>query len=126
MDLPAVLGHQVVKNDRELVQPGEVSRGQLLQDPVARLGQADSHHAAVVRVTGPFDQSRRRGAVHELHGAVRAQQQVACQLADGGREVAGVSLDRHQQLMLDVRNALGLGLVFAPALEAPQRHTELK
>ena len=103
-----------------------MSRGQLLQDPVARLGQANSHHAAVVRVTGPFDQSRRRGAVHELHGAVRAQQQVACQLADGGREVAGVSLDRHQQLMLDVRNALGLGLVFAPALEAPQRHAELK
>jgi hypothetical protein len=37
-----------------------------------------------------------------------------------------VSLDRHQQLMLDVRDALGLGLVFAPVLKAPQRYAELK
>jgi hypothetical protein len=37
-----------------------------------------------------------------------------------------VSLDRHQQLVLDVGQALGLSLILAPALEAPQRDPELE
>jgi hypothetical protein len=37
-----------------------------------------------------------------------------------------VSLDRHQQLVLNMGEARGLRLVFAPALEAPQGDTELE
>ena len=37
-----------------------------------------------------------------------------------------VSLDRHQQLMLDVGQSLGLGLVLAPAMETAQGDPELE
>jgi hypothetical protein len=37
-----------------------------------------------------------------------------------------VSLDRHQQLVLDVSQASGLSLVLAPALEAAQGDPELE
>jgi hypothetical protein len=37
-----------------------------------------------------------------------------------------VPLDRHQQLVLDVGQALGLSLILAPALEAPQGDPELE
>jgi hypothetical protein len=123
---PAVLRHQLVEDHRELFQPGKVSCGQPLHDAVARLAQADPHHAAVARIRYPFDEARRLGPVNELHGAVRTLEQVAGQFADGGREVARVSLDRYEQLMLDVSEAGGLRLVFAPALEAPQGDTELQ
>jgi hypothetical protein len=79
-----------------------------------------------MRIWYPFDQARRLGTVHELHSAVRALEQVAGQFTDGGRKIARVSLDGNEQLMLDVSEARGLRLVFAPALEAPQSDTELQ
>jgi len=122
----AVPGHELVQDDRELMQAVQVSRGQLLQYALAFGGQADPYHAAVVTVWCPFYQARGLGAVDELHGAVRPQEQVAGEITNGGRRVSRVSLDRHQQLVLNMGEARGLRLVFAPALEAPQGDTELE
>jgi len=61
--------------------------------------------------------------VDELNGAVRLEQQVAGDVADCRRQPL-VPLDRDEQLVLHVRQAGGLRLVFAPALKTPQRHAE--
>jgi hypothetical protein len=108
------------------VQLVQVSAGQLLQDLLAGAGQADPHHPAVAGVRRPLDQPRGLGPVYQLHRAVRAQQQVAGQVADGGRPGAPVTLDRDQQLVLHVGQARGPRLVFAPPLEAPQGDPELQ
>jgi hypothetical protein len=43
-----VLGHELVQDDRELVQAVQVGPGQLLQYAVAFPGQADAHQAPIV------------------------------------------------------------------------------
>ena len=100
--------------------------GQPLQDLLAVGGQADPHHPAVLPVRSTLYQAGCLRAVHQFHRAVRAQQQVASQIAYGRGPVALMPLDRHQQLMLDMRQAGGLGLAFAPALEAPQGDPEFQ
>jgi hypothetical protein len=108
------------------MQALQVRPGQLPQDAVAFAGQPDPDHAAVVNVRRPLHQPGGFGPVHELDRAVRPQQQVAGQVADGGGHGPVVSLDRHQQLVLDVGQALGLRLVLAPALEAAQGDPEFQ
>ena len=108
------------------VQALQVSPGQLVQDAVAIAGQLDPDHAAVVAVRHPLHQPGRFGPVDELDRAVRPQQQVTGQVAHGGGPFFVVSLDRHQQLVLDVGQALGLGLVLAPAMETAQGDPELE
>ena len=119
-------GHQIVKDNRELVQAVQVSPGQLLQDAVACTGQANPDHAAVVSVWRPFHQPGGLGPVDKLNRTVRPQEQVASQITYGGRQVPAVSFDRHQQLMLDMGQALGLSLILTPALEAAQGDPELQ
>jgi hypothetical protein len=121
-----VPAHESVQDDCEFVQPVQVRRGQLLQYAVTCLGQADADNAAIVGIRCPLNQSGGLGAVDELYGAVRPQEQVASQIADRGRPVAQVSLDCHQQLMLNVGQACGLCLFFAPVLKAPQGDAELQ
>jgi hypothetical protein len=119
-------GYKLVQDSGQLVQAVQVRPGQLLQDLLAVCRQADPDHPAVLPVRGPLHQARGLGAVHQLHRAVRAQQQVAGQIADRRRQATRVPLDRHQQLVLDVRQPGGLGLVLAPALKAPQGDPELQ
>jgi hypothetical protein len=121
-----MLGHELVEDGGELVQALQVSPGQLVQDAVARAGQPDPDHAAVVGVRRPLHQPGGFGPVHELDRAVRAQQQVAGQVAHGRGPAVPVPLDRHQQLVLDMGQALGLSLVLAPAMEAAQGDPELQ
>jgi Ca2+-transporting ATPase len=104
-----------------LVQVGPRQPG---DDPVAILGQLHPGHAGVVRILPPSHQARRLGPVHQPHRAMAAQHQVAGDLADRRRHAAGMALDRHEQLMLDMGQARGHCLVLAPALEAPQRDPE--
>jgi hypothetical protein len=108
------------------VQAFQVSPGQLVQHAVAVAGQPDPDHPAVVPVRRPLHQPGGFGPVDELDRAVRPQQQVAGQVAHCRGLVPVVSFDRHQQLVLDVRQALGLSLIFAPALEAAQGDPELE
>ncbi len=98
----------------------------MFSDTVAVAGHPDPDHPAVFSVRRPLHHPGGFGPVDELDRAVRPQQQVAGQVAHGGRQVLVVPLDRHQQLVLDVGQAFGLSLVFAPALEAPQGNPELE
>ena len=119
-------GHELVQDCCEFVQTVQVSPCQLLQYASACLRQADANRAAIVWIRCPLNQSGGLGAVNQLHRAVRPQEQVASQIAYGGRPVSRVSLDRHQQLMLNMSQACGLRLFFAPVLKAPQGDAELQ
>jgi len=124
--ISAVPGHELIQDSGEFVQAIQVSLGQLLQYALALAGQADAHHAAVVSVRRPRHQPGVLGPVDELDRAVRPQQQVPGQITHGGRQVSPVSFDGYQQLMLNMGQALSLGLVFAPPLEAAQGNPELQ
>lgn len=117
---------QLVEDGRESVQLLQVRSGQGLQDPVAPCGDADAHDATVLRVGCSFHQARSFCAVDQLDRAVRPQQHVLGQIADSWRLLSGMALDRHQQLMLDVREARLPRLVLAPALKLSQRNAELE
>ena len=99
--------------------PGDL--GQLGHQPVSFLGQLDPDDPRIVGVRAPAHETRCLRAIHQPHCAVALQQEVIRQLSHGWRPVAGMALDRHQQLMLDVCQADRGGLILAPALEAPQR-----
>ncbi|HEY6309267.1 MAG TPA: hypothetical protein VIY52_00455 [Streptosporangiaceae bacterium] len=115
----------MVQDGGQFMQAVQVSAGQLLQYAVTCPGQADTDHTAVTPVRCPLHQPGGLRAVDQFHHAVRSQEQVACEVADGRRLVPRMSFDRHEQLMLHVRKALNLSLVLAPALKAPQSDTEL-
>jgi hypothetical protein len=53
-----------------------------------------------------------------------AEQQVSGELADGRRDLARMTLDRDQQLVLDMSQAYRASLVFAPSLKAAQADAE--
>jgi hypothetical protein len=121
-----VPGHELVKDGGEFVQTVQMSPCQLLQYAVTGPGQADTNDAAIVWIWCPLNQPGGPGAVNELHRAVRPQEQVAGQIAYGGRPVSRVSLNRHKQLMLNMGQARGLRLFFAPVLKAPQTDAEFQ
>lgn len=57
---------------------------------------------------------------------MRLEQQIVGDVADRGRRPSAVPLYDDKQLVLDVRQARGLRLVLAPALEPAQRDAELE
>jgi hypothetical protein len=57
---------------------------------------------------------------------MRSQEQIAGQVPDRRRLVSRMPLDRHQQLVLDVREPGGSRLILAPTLEGSQGNAELK
>lgn len=115
---------QVVQRDGQLAHLGQGGLGQLGHQPVAFGGQFDPDDASVVGVRATPHEAGRLRAVHQPDDAVTLQQEVLGQLADGRRPVAGMALDRDQQLMLDVREADRAGPVFAPALEPAKGDTK--
>jgi hypothetical protein len=118
--------NQVVQYRRELVQAVQVRPSQLLDDTVAFPGQGDTNHTAIRPVGYAFDEPGGFGSIHELHRAMRPQEQVAGQVPDRRRLVSRMSLDRHQQLVLDVRKPRGSRLILAPPLEGSQGYAELQ
>lgn len=118
--------HEIAEDRREFVQAVQVSPGQLTHDAFAVRCQANPYHPAVVAIGYPLDQPSELGTVDELRRTVRAQEQVASEIAHGGRHASRVSLDRHQQLMLNMGHTRCPGLIVAPALEAAQGNAELQ
>lgn len=102
------------------MQFGQVRPGQLSYQPVSLLGELHADHARVGRVGPAAHEAGRLRPVHELHHAVMAKQQVAGEIADGRRDLARMTLDRDQQLVLDMGQAHRASLVFAPSLKAAQ------
>ena len=108
------------------MQPAEVGLGQPLDYAVTGFGQSDANHTAVVAVRYPLDQPGRLSPVDELHSAMRAQQQVAGEVAHSRRLLFRVSLYRHQQLVLYMGKGRRFSLVLAPALEFAQSDPEFQ
>ena len=107
-----------------MVQLSEVRLGQGRHQAVAFRGEPDPDDPRVLRVGGAPDKAGRFRPVHQLDRAVVPQQQVAREVADGRRDVSGVSLDRDQELVLDVSEPRGPGLGLAPVLETAQADPE--
>lgn len=113
-----------MQGSRKVVQFGQVRLGQLGYQPISLPGQLHGDHARVGGIGPAAHEAGRLHPVHELHHAVMAEQQVAGELADGRRDLARMTLDRDQQLVLDMRQAYRAGLVFAPSLKAAQADAE--
>lgn len=122
----AVWADEFVQDSCEIMQAIQVSLGQLLENPVTIPGQPDAYDPAIITVRRPLHHAGGLGTVDKFHRAVRPEQKVAGEVADCGRLVSRISLDRDQQLMLDMSQASGLRLVFAPPLESAQGNTEIK
>jgi len=101
-----------------------VCRGEPAQAFLAVAGEADADHPAVAFVAPAPDEARGFGAVDELHGAVVAEQQIARQITDRRRLLAGMALDGEQQLMLRGRETCLASPLLAPVEEFPQAGAE--
>ena len=102
------------------MQFGQVRPGQLGYQLVSLLGELHAHYARVSRIGPAAHEAGRLRPVHELHHAVMAEQKVAGEIADGRRDRARMTLDRDQQLVLDMGQAHRVSLVFTPSLKAAQ------
>ena len=98
--------------------------GQLSHQPITLGCQHHPDDARVFGIGEPADQPSRLCPVQELHCAVMPQQQVIGQVTDGGREVAGMPFNRHQELVLGVGEPGRARLILAPVLETTQAHAE--
>ena len=109
-----------MQGGRKVVQFGQVRLGQLGDQLISLPGQLHPDHARVGSIGPAAHEASRLRPVHELHHAVMAKQQVAGEIADGRRDLARMTLDRDQQLVLDMGQAHRASLVFALSLKAAQ------
>jgi hypothetical protein len=115
-----------VKHCRQLVHLGEVHISQVVNKPVAFLGELQAHHAAVAAIWASAHKPRRLGAVYQPDDTVRAQQQVVSDLANGWRHIARMPLNGYQELVLNRRKTDGTALLFTPVQETAQANQERK
>ena len=113
-----------MQGGRKVVQFGQVRLGQLGYQLISLPGQLHPDYARVGSIGPAAHEASGLRTVHELHHAVMAEQQVAGELADSGRDLGRMTLDSNQQLVLDMGQADRAGLVFAPSLKAAQADAE--
>ncbi len=99
--------------------------GELFDAPIAEAGEAKTDDPAVIAVPEAADKAGLHGPVHQLHGAVVAEQQVVGHLPDGGTGWVGMAPDSQEQLVLGGGEAHGRRLLLAPAQKTPQAGTKL-
>ena len=117
---------QHVEHGRQLVHLGEVHMSQVVNNPVAFLGELQAYHAAVAAIRAAAHKPRRRGAVYQPDDAVTAQHQVVSDLANGWRPIARMPLNGHQELVLNGRETDGTALLLTPVQETTQANPECK
>jgi len=115
---------ELIQGGGQAVQLGEMGLGQLGNQPVTLPGQAYPRYPAVLGVRAAADQAGRFRPVHQFHRAVMAQQEVTSEVADRWRVVPEVAFDGHQELVLDMREPGGPGLILAPMLKTSQADAE--
>ncbi|MEA2564136.1 MAG: hypothetical protein QOH06_5640 [Acidobacteriota bacterium] len=98
--------------------------GELHENAHSLGSQAQADHAAVVLVLQAFDQVRGLRPVHQAHGAVVAQEEVAGRVADGRPARVLVAADGQEELVLGGRQPGGFGLFGAPMKEPPEARPE--
>lgn len=115
---------QVIQRLGEVVQLGEVGRGQVLHQRLTLVGEDHPDHAAVLVVLLTADDAGRFRAVHQADRAVALQQQVLGKVPDRRGLRTRVPLDRDEQLVLRGSQTRRRRLILTPAQEAPQRYAE--
>src|SRR5581483_8291515 len=98
----------------------EVALRQALQHPQAAGGEREPDNPPVDPVASPPYQPCGLGSIHEPHGAVVAEQEVAGDVGDGRPVGIRVSPDGEEQLVLGRGEAGGDRLLLAPPEEPPQ------
>lgn len=117
---------QHVEHGHQLVHLGKVHMSQVVDDPVAFLGELQAYHAAVAAIRAAAHKPRRLGAVYQPDDAIRAQHQVVSDLANGWRPIARMSLNGYQELVLNGGETDGTALLFTPVQETTQANPECK
>ena len=82
-------------------------RGERSENASTGRSEPQPHHAPVVVVGPPRDETRHRGAVDESDGAVVAKSEVVRYVSDGRAAPVGMTADRDQQFVLDRGDAGG-------------------
>lgn len=124
IELRTRAGHELVQDPGEAMQLGKVRGSELTQTAFAAGTQPDPYEPAIAGIGNPAHKAGHLRTVHQLDGAVMAQQKVTRKVTDGRRLVAGMTFDRDYELVLGVSQARGAGVVFAPPLETPQTCTK--
>ncbi len=101
-----------------------VELGERLEPLGAGRGQLQADDPVVLGVAVPLHQPSRVGPVDQSDRAVVPEQQVVGHLAHGGAAAVAVPPDGEQQLVLRRRQPGRLGLLLAPAQEAPKSRAQ--
>src|SRR5215212_1670844 len=105
--VPCPIGSEPVPDGAELVDQAPellaVEGGHGGEVPRPPGCELDPHDPVVSGIGAAADEATLLGAVYQLHGAVVAEQEVVCDLADGGRRA--VAADGQQELVLGRREA---------------------
>ena len=115
-----------VEHGRQFVHLGEVHMSQVVNKPVAFPGELQTYYATIAAIWAAAHKPRRLGAVYQPDDAVRAQQQVVSDLANGWRHIVRMSLNGYQELVLNGRETDGTALLFTPVQETAQANPECK
>jgi hypothetical protein len=108
----------------EAGQLGEVGTGEATEDGIAVRSGSEPDQAPVDGVGDPAYQTCGHRPINELDDAVMAKHQILRKVPDGGSTAIRVGPYRQEELVLRTCQPCGLGLLFAPPLEAPQTSAE--
>ena len=89
-------------------------------------GEPDPHRPVVIGIRRPTDEPDVLGPVHELHGAVVAQEQRPSKVRDGRSSGVVVAADREEELVLRGGQPGERRLLLAPPQEPPQARPQLE
>ncbi len=98
----------------------QMERREVLESLGSDAGQLQAHDAMVLGVATADDQTGLVGTVHQLDGAVMAQEQVVRHLADGRAAWVVVTANGEEELVLARREPCGPGLLLTPTQEVPE------
>lgn len=117
----------VVQTADQRCESGDLLHVPWRQPPQRRLAcrfEGHPHHSMVVGIGTADDEPCRLGAVHELTGAVVAQEQLLGDLTDRRSRVVTEPLDHDEELVLRGGEPRGERLLLAPPQEPAQRCSE--
>jgi hypothetical protein len=117
-------GDEFVQDFGQAVQLYQVGGGELIQDLLAPGGQPDPDEPPVAGIGAAPHETGYLSPIDQFDRAVMPQQQVIREIPHGRRLVAGMTLDRYEQLMLDMGQPGFASLIFTPALEPAQAAAE--
>jgi hypothetical protein len=96
----------------------------IVRSEAGQLGEVGTGEATEDGVGDPAYQTCGHRPINELDDAVMAKHQILRKVPDGGSTAIRVGPYRQEELVLRTCQPCGLGLLFAPPLEAPQTSAE--